>query len=75
MKKTVFLSSILCSTIFAFDLKNIASEVSKNIPANVQNQQQTKSNLDNSTISSGLKEALKSGVTFATTQLEKKMVI
>ncbi|AXK48326.1 hypothetical protein CRU87_00500 [Aliarcobacter trophiarum LMG 25534] len=72
MKKTILLSSILCSTIFAFDLKNIANEVAKNIPANVQNQQQTKSSLDNNTISSGLKEALKSGVNFATTQLGKK---
>lgn len=74
MKKTILLSSLLCTSIFAFDLKNIAGEVAKNIPATTQNQSQSqsKSNLDNSTISSGLKEALKSGVTFATTQLGKK---
>ena len=71
MKKTVLLSSILLTSIFAFDLKSIATEVGKNIPSTT-NQSQNKSNLDNSTISSGLKEALKSGVTFATTQLGKK---
>ena len=71
MKKTVLLSSILLTSIFAFDLKSIATEVGKNIPSST-NQSQNKSNLDNSTISSGLKEALKSGVTFATTQLGKK---
>ena len=71
MKKTVLLSSILLTSIFAFDLKSIATEVGKNIPSTT-NQSQNKSNLDNSTISSGLKEALKSCVTFATTQLGKK---
>ena len=71
MKKTVLLSSILLTSIFAFDLKSIATEVGKNIPSTT-NKSQSKSNLDNSTISSGLKEALKSGVTFATTQLGKK---
>ena len=71
MKKTVLLSSILLTSIFAFDLKSIATEVGKNIPSTT-NQSQNKSNLDNSTISSGLKEALKSGVTFATTHLGKK---
>ena len=74
MKKTVLLSSILLTSIFAFDLKSIATEVRKNIPSTT-NQSQNKSNLDNSTISSGLKEALKSGVHLLQLNLEKKMVI
>ena len=47
-------------------------KLEKNIPSTT-NQSQNKSNLDNSTISRWFKEALKGcGVTFATTQLEKK---
>lgn len=71
MKKSILLTSLLLSSTFAFDLKNIASEVSKNLPSQ-NTQSSTKSSLDNSAISSGLKEALKSGVTFATTQLGKE---
>ncbi len=48
MKKTVLLSSILLTSIFAFYLKSIATEVGKNIPSST-NQSQNKSNLDNST--------------------------
>ena len=33
MKKTVLLSSILLTSIFAFDLKSIATEVGKKIPS------------------------------------------
>ena len=54
MKKTVLLSSILLTSIFAFDLKEYCNRSWKNIPSTT-NQSQNKSNLDNSTISSGLK--------------------
>ncbi len=71
MKKSLIVTTILFSTLsFGFDLKQIASEVSKNIPATSNSTQ--KSNLDNSTISNGLKEALKTGVTYATSTLGKE---
>lgn len=72
MKKSIIVSTIILGTFsFGFDLKSIASDVVKNIPSSTQNQSQTKSNLDNNTISSGLKTALKSGVSFATSLLGK----
>lgn len=74
MKKSLIVTGILFSTLsFGFDLKQIASDVSKSIPENVTSANTTqKSNLDNSTISSGLKEALKTGVTYATSTLGKE---
>lgn len=71
MKKSLIVTGILFSTLsFGFDLKQIAGDVAKNIPENITSTNQTqKSNLDNSTISSGLKEALKTGVTYATSTL------
>ena len=74
MKKSLIVTGILFSTLsFGFDLKQIASDVSKSIPENVTSANTTqKSNLDNSTISSGLKEALKNGVTYATSTLGKE---
>ena len=74
MKKSLIVTGILFSTLsFGFDLKQIAGDVAKNIPENVTSTNKTqKSNLDNSTISSGLKEALKTGVTYATSTLGKE---
>ncbi|TLT03455.1 DUF4197 domain-containing protein [Aliarcobacter cibarius] len=73
MKKSFIVAGILFSTLsFGFDLKQIASDVAKNIPQNVETTgNNQKSNLDNSTISNGLKEALKNGVTYATSTLGK----
>ncbi len=70
MKKTILLSTLLISSSFSFDFKSLASDISKNIQKNETIS--TKSSLDNTTISSGLKEALKKGVEFATTELGKE---
>lgn len=69
MKKQIIISTLLVSTLsFGFDLKNITSELTKNIPNSNQSSSQNQ-NLDNSTISNGLKEALKQGVNYATSSL------
>ncbi|MBL3519376.1 DUF4197 domain-containing protein [Aliarcobacter lanthieri] len=70
MKKSIIISSLVLSTLsFGFDLKSITNEVTKSV--NSSNNTQTTSNLDNTTISAGLKDALKVGVNFATTELGK----
>ena len=78
MKKSLIVSTLLLTSTltFALDLggitKSVVDTVSKDtgISQQVTNATSSKtSNLDNATVSSGLKEALKTGVTYATTQL------
>lgn len=70
MKKSLIVVALLTSCVFAFDLKSIANEVAKSIPT--QNQQTSNKSLDNTTVSNGLKDALKVGVKFATSELGKE---
>ncbi|AXX90247.1 hypothetical protein CKA55_05635 [Arcobacter suis] len=79
MKKSLIVSTLLLTSTltFALDLgsitKSVVDTVSKDtgIAQQVNNatSSTTNSNLDNATVSNGLKEALKTGVTYATTQL------
>ena len=80
MKKSLLVSTLLLTSTltFALDLgsitKGVVDTVSKDTGitqqiTNATSTNNTKSNLDNATVSNGLKEALKSGVTYATTQL------
>ena len=79
MKKSIIASTIILSTTFTFalDLGSIAKGVAESVINEKQtnttiptlNNNNTNSNLDNSTVTSGLKEALKVGVNYATTQL------
>jgi hypothetical protein len=79
MKKSILVSTLLLGATLSFALdiggiaKGVVDNVSKdnNIAGQLTNttSTSTKSNLDNSTVSSGLKEALKGGVDFAVKQL------
>ena len=80
MKKSLLVSTLLLTSTltFALDLGSITKSVLDTVSKDTGTTQQitnatstnnTKSNLDNATVSNGLKEALKSGVTYATTQL------
>ena len=71
MKKSIIASTlILTATLtFAFDLGSIAKGVVDNVTATPTKTTSTSSNMSDSTVSSGLKEALKTGVNFAVTQL------
>ena len=79
MKKSIIVSTLLLSATFTFALdlggiaKGVVDTVSKENGVTQQlsnnSSSTTKSNLDNSTVSSGLKEALKTGVTYAVKQL------
>lgn len=70
MKKSIIASSIILTSAltFALDLGTIAKGVVDTVSKEQTNTKES-SSLDNSTISNGLKEALKTGVQFATTQL------
>ena len=78
MKKTTILASLILSSSlsFAFDLNALTKDVIDTVtkPSTTQEQTTTKeqSTLDNSTVSSGLKEALKTGVNFAVSTLGKE---
>ena len=74
MKKSILVSTLLlgASLTFALDLGSITKSVvdtvsTSNSTSNASTS--TNSNLDNATVSNGLKEALKTGVSFAVTQL------
>lgn len=74
MKKVSIVASVvLCSTLsFGFDLGSITKAVTDNLskPATASSSStSTNSNLSNSTVSSGLKEALKVGVDYAVKNL------
>lgn len=80
MKKSLIVSTLLLTSTltFALDLgsitKSVVDTVSKDTGiaqqvTNATSSSTTNSNLDNATVSNGLKEALKTGVTYATTQL------
>lgn len=79
MKKSIIVSTLLLSASFTFALdlggiaKGVVDTVSKENTVTQQlsntSTSNTKNNLDNSTVSSGLKEALKTGVTYAVKQL------
>ncbi len=79
MKKSLIVSTLLLTSTltFALDLGSITKSVVDTVSKDTEIAQQvnnatsstTNSNLDNATISNGLKEALKTGVTYATTQL------
>ena len=79
MKKSIIVSTLLLSATFTFALdlggiaKGVVDTVSKENGVTQQltntSSSTTKSNLDNSTVSSGLKEALKTGVSYAVKQL------
>lgn len=77
MKKTSIIATLLLTSTmsFAFDLNSITKAVTDNLskPTQTENKSTTtKSQLDNSTVTSGLKEALKTGVNFAVTNLGKE---
>ena len=73
MKKSLIVSSLLFSSAltFALDLGSISKSVLETTQQinNGSTQTNTNNNLDNATVSNGLKEALKTGVKYATTQL------
>ena len=84
MKKSIIASTLILSSTFtfAFDLGSIAKSVVDNVTqeqtttttqkttvAVAPTQSNTNSNISDSTVSNGLKEALKTGVNFAVTQL------
>lgn len=69
MKKVYIILALSASFAFAFNLGNFAKSVMSDSSA--VNSKSSVSGLDNSTISSGLKEALKKGVDFAVAQLGK----
>ena len=75
MKKSTILASLLLSSTlsFGFDLKSLAGDVIKNVTEQdgSSSTNKTNSNLSDSTVSNGLKEALKQGVSFAVTALAK----
>lgn len=66
MKKSIIASTVILASAltFALDLGSIAKNVVENT-----SKEQTTNNLSDSTVSSGLKEALKTGVKYAVTQL------
>ncbi|WP_122893216.1 DUF4197 domain-containing protein [Arcobacter peruensis] len=77
-KSTIIASLILTSSLsYAFDLGSIAKDVIDNVTnetktADSKSSTNTvNSNLDNSTVTSGLKQALKTGVTYAVENLSK----
>lgn len=77
MKKSIILSSLLLSSslTFAFDIGSITKTVIDNInntSTTNKNISQKITNLDNSTVSNGLKEALKVGVDYAVSSLGSK---
>lgn len=69
MKKISIILALFASFAFAFDLGSFAQSVISD--SNAVSPKSSVSGLDNSTISSGLKEALKKGVDFAVTKLGK----
>lgn len=77
MKKSIIASTLILTTTltFAFDLgalaKGVVDSVGKEPTSTTSTTQSSKSttNLNNSTVSSGLKEALKTGVKYAVTNL------
>jgi len=73
MKKTTILATLLLSSTlsFGFDLKGLAGDVLKNV-TETNSVTTEKSNLSDTTVSNGLKEALKQGVNFAVTNLAKE---
>lgn len=74
-KTTIFLTLALTSSLsFAFDLNSFTKDVINTVTKSTEtatSTNTTKSNLDNSTVSNGLKEALKQGVSFAVSTLGK----
>lgn len=77
MKKTSVITALLLTSTmsFAFDLNSITKAVTDNLSKPVETTEKstsTKSNLDNTTVTSGLKEALKTGVNFAVSNLGKE---
>ena len=69
MKKISVILALFVSFTFAFDLGNFAKNLMSD--SSLDSPKSSTSGLDNSTISSGLKEALKKGVNFAVSQLGK----
>ena len=81
MKKSIIVSTLILSSslTFAFDLGSIAKSVVDNVTKEQTSTQATtsekattntsNSNISDSTVTSGLKEALKTGVNYAVTQL------
>ncbi len=68
--KKILLSTILASSLMAFDIGGILNSAKS---LTTQNSTTTgTSNLDNSIVSSGLKEALQNGITFAVNELGKQ---
>ena len=68
MKKIVIVLLVAVSLAFAFDFGSFAKSV---VSSNVNNNDSRASSLDNSTITSGLKEALKKGIRYAASSLGK----
>lgn len=71
MKKSILVSTLLLTSTlaFAFDLTSLTKDVVDTVSKNSATTSTTKTNLSDSTVTSGLKEALKTGVTFAVQQL------
>lgn len=74
MKKGMILGSLLLSSTmaFSFSLDSITKAVSDELTKPTDKKETTTSSLSNSTISSGLKEALKNGVDYAVKSLGSK---
>ncbi len=69
MRKISTILALSASLAFAFNLGNFAKSVVDS--SNIGSSKSMTSGLDNSTVASGLKEALKKGVKFAASQLGK----
>lgn len=72
IKNSIAISLLLCSTISYAAWQDLAGDMLKTITENKTVTNSTNTTLDNNTISSGLKEALKKGVNIAVTQLGKE---
>ena len=69
-KTSIAASLVLCTTLsFGFDLGSITKSVMDNVSNTTNTSTTSKTGLENSTVSSGLKEALKVGVDYAVKNL------
>ena len=72
-KKSILTSILLITTVsFAFDFGSLAKDVVSNITESVTGDKKETSSLSNDIISSGLKQALEKGVTYAVKELGAK---
>ncbi|MGM0520115.1 MAG: DUF4197 domain-containing protein [Campylobacterota bacterium] len=74
MKKTIIITSLILSSSlsFAFDLNTLTKDVLNTATKSEQKSTKDQNSLKSSTVSSGLKEALKKGVSYAVSTLGKE---